>query len=209
MAGDASNDSEDWRLELELDVQDSRHSLGHLFGRVRGPDVVHDAQASVADDVVVTHDGKQLFAYAADAGALATARGAIEGVLHADGVAFSARVSRWDDDRDTWRQTDPPLTAEQQAGEEASERDAQEIVTRTLVAKSGKLVQAEFEQTMRDWAQKLGVECQIVEHPHLLSTQVAFTVKGPRRRVDEFSRGLNAEGWSYVRAEGGLMADPL
>ena len=169
----------------------------------------HDVEASVPDDVVVTHDGKRLFAYAADEAKLKAARSAIEDALRRDGVAFSVFTSRWDEQRESWRQTDPPLTTEQYADDEAAERDAEAIVTRTLVATSGKLVRAEFEQTMLRWAQKLGVECEIVEHPHLLTTQVAFTVKGPKRKVDEFSRGLIAEGWMQVRTEGGLMAEPL
>lgn len=220
MATDASNsstgesDGDDWRLEFELDVPDTRRSLRDLIGRVRGrdgvgDDVVHDAETSVPHDVVVTHDGRQLFAYAADEATLREARSAIEDALQRDGVAHSVRVSRWEEERDSWQQTDPPLSAEQRAEQEVTERDAEAIVTRTLVASSGKLVRAEFEQTMLEWAKKLGVECEIVEHPHLLTTQVAFTVKGPRRKVDDFSKGLNAEGWAQVRAEGGLMADPL
>ncbi len=215
MATDASNSSstgsgdDDWRLEFELDAPDGRRSLHDLLGRVRGPDVVHDVESSVPHDVVVTHDGKRLFAYAADEATLKRARSAIEDALRRDDVAHSVRTSRWDEERDSWQQTDPPLSAEQHAQQEATERDADAIVTRTLVASSGKLVREEFEQTMLAWAQKLGVQCEIVEHPHLLTTQVAFTVKGPRRKVDEFSKGLIAEGWSQVRAEGSLMADPL
>ena len=215
MATDASSSStagsgdDDWRLEFELDVPDSRRSLHDLLGRVRGPDVVNDVESSVPHDVVVTHDGKRLFAYAGDEATLSGARSAIEEALRRDGVAHSVRTSRWDEERDSWQQTDPPLSAEQHARQEATERDEEEIVTRRLVATSGKLVRAEFEQTMLDWAKKLGVQCEIVEHPHLLTTQVAFTVKGPKRKVDEFSKGLIAEGWAQVRAEGGLMADPL
>ena len=215
MATDASNSSsagsgdDDWRLEFELDASDGRRSLHDLLGRVRGPDVVHDVESSVPHDVVVTHDGKRLFAYAADEATLKRARSAIEDALRRDNVAHSVRTSRWDEERDSWQQTDPPLSAEQHAQQEATERDAEAIVTRTLVASSGKLVREEFEQTMLAWAQKLGVQCEIVEHPHLLTTQVAFTVKGPRRKVDDFSKGLIAEGWSQVRAEGSLMADPL
>jgi len=53
-------------------------------------------------------------------------------------------------------------------------------------------------------AAELGLECKIIEHPHLLSTQVAFTVTGPKRKIDEFAKGLTAEGWSFVRGEARL-----
>jgi hypothetical protein len=49
----------------------------------------------------------------------------------------------------------------------------------------------------------------VIEHPHLLSTQVAFTVSGPRRKIDEFAEGLKAEGWATMRSELAVMASPL
>jgi hypothetical protein len=198
-----------WRLEFELDVADTRRSLHELIGRVRRPDVVRDAETSVPHDVVVTHDGRQLFAYAADEATVTQARSAIERVLERDGVQASVRVSRWDEERERWLQVDPPLTAAEQRREQAAERDGEAVETRTVVASSGKLIREEFEQTMLAWAQKLGLECKIVEHPHLLTTQVAFTVTGPKRKVDEFSKGLVAEGWTQVRTESTVMLDPL
>jgi hypothetical protein len=204
-----STPSDDWRLEFELDVADTRRSLSELIGRVRKPDVVHDAEASVPEHVVVTHDGRMLFAYAADEETMRSAQRAIEAVLARDGVGASARVSRWDEQHDGWRQIDPPPSAAEQLAEEAAERADEATETRTLVASSGKLVRAEFEQTMLSWAQKLGLECRIVEHPHLLSTQVAFTVTGPKGKIAEFSRGLRAEGWAQVRSEFTVMGDPL
>jgi hypothetical protein len=62
---------------------------------------------------------------------------------------------------------------------------------------------------MREWAQRLGLECEVVEHPHLLTTQVVFTVTGPRRRIDEFVEGLRAEGWATIRTETAVMLSPL
>jgi hypothetical protein len=77
-------------------------------------------------------------------------------------------MSHWDDELDDWHQTDPPATAQEKRIEDAVERGAEAIETRTLVASSGKLIRAEFEQTMLDWADRLDVECIIIEHPHLL-----------------------------------------
>jgi hypothetical protein len=119
------------------------------------------------------------------------------------------RVSHWDDELDVWRQTDPPPEGQVRRAEDAVERDAETVETRTLVASAGKLIRSEFEQTMRDWAQRLGLQCQIVEHPHLLTTQVAFTVTGPRRKIDEFVQGLRAEGLATMRTETAVMLSPL
>jgi hypothetical protein len=205
---EAQEDDQDWRLQAELDVRDSG-GVAHLFGRLRGPDVVHDVQAAVPHDVVITHDGKLLFAYAAGEETITAARRAIEDVLRADGVQASIRVSHWDQELETWRQTDPPLSAAEERAEAAVERDADAIETRTLVASSGKMIRAEFEQSMLAWADKLGVQCTIIEHPHLLTTQVAFTVTGPKRKVDEFARGLTFEEGTTIRTENVVMLSPL
>lgn len=196
-------------MQAELHGVEARGALADLVGRMRGPNVVKEIEATVPRDVVVTHDGKLLFAYAADEGTLATARSAIEEVLRRDGIEASVRMSHWDDDREQWRQTDPPLSAEEQQADAAAERDAEAIETRTLVASSGKMIRAEFEQTMREWADRLSLQCAIVEHPHLLTTQVAFTVTGPKGKIDEFSRGLRAEELQTIRAERTVMASAL
>jgi hypothetical protein len=171
--------------------------------------VAKEIEDRVPSDVVITHDGRRLFAYASDERALSAARSAIEQLLRSDGVQARVRVSHWDDELDVWRQTDPPPAGEVRRAEDAVERDAETVETRTLVASAGKLIRSEFEQTMRDWAQRLGLQCQIVEHPHLLTTQVAFTVTGPRRKIDEFVQGLRAEGLATMRTETAVMLSPL
>jgi hypothetical protein len=201
---DPAGMEKDWRLQAELEAGADHGALHDLLGRVRGPDVVKELEGQVSDDVVITHDGQQLFAYAADEAKLAVARGAIEQVLRNDGIGVAVSVSHWDDDLDQWRQTDPPPSAEQATVQEAADRSDETPETRTLIAKAGKLVRSEFEQSMDNWAAELGLECKIIEHPHLLSTQVAFTVTGPKRKVDEFAKGLNAEGWAFVRGEARL-----
>jgi hypothetical protein len=203
------SEDQGWRLKAELDTADTRGALDRVLGRLRGPNVVEDVTAAVSHDVVITHDGKLLFAYADTESVLAAARTAIEAVLRRDGVKASIRVSHWDEQLDEWRQTDPPLTAEQEQAHEAAEREADALETRTMVASAGKLVRASFDQTMLAWAEKLGLQCEIIEHPHLLTTQVAFTVTGPKRKIDEFARGLQAEEVSTVRAERAVMLSPL
>jgi hypothetical protein len=205
----ASDTEQDWRLEGELNVGDPRGALHELVGRFRGPDVVREIEAAVPHDVVITHDGRRLFAYAAKEATIATVRAAIEGVLSRDGITASLRVSRWDEEREEWLQTDPPPSAEETQLADAARRDADAIETRTLVATSGKMIRAEFEQSMRTFADDLGLECDIIEHPHLLRTQVAFTVTGPKHKIDEFSRGLVAEGWATIRGETTVLLSPL
>ncbi len=198
-----SDEDQDWRLHAQLDREGGVH---RVVGRFRGPGVVGDVEKAVASDVVITHDGQELFAYASTRPAIDGAREAILGVLDEDGVGADMKVSHWDDELDEWVQVDPPLAPEEVRRREAAEEAAEDIETRTLVAKAGRLVRGEFEETMLAAANGLGLECKIIEHPHLLSSQVAFTVTGPRGDVEEFARGLKAEGWAFVRAESWLMS---
>jgi len=222
MATETDADSDDdWRLTAELDVADIADKAGRLHelmahlrgaGAGAGGDdsgIVGEVEAAVPHDAVITHDGKLLFAYAADEPTLVATRKAIESVLAREQIVATVLVSRWDDEVDRWLQIDPPLGAEQASAEATKERDEEATETRTLVAISGKLVRGEFEQTMREAADQLGLKCEIVEHPHLVRTQVAFTVTGAKRKVDEFARDLEAEGWAYVRTELGVASSPL
>jgi hypothetical protein len=207
------SDEQDWRLKAQLtEVVDTGGTLDHLLRHLRGgggPDLVHDLDAVIPHDVVLTHDGKLLFAYAADEATLTTTRHAIEDVLAREKIEASIFISHWDEELDAWRQTDPPPTAAERQSDEARERDAETVETRTLVASSGKMIRDGFEQSMREWADKLGVECTVIEHPHLLTTQVGFTVTGPRRKLDEFSEGLRAEEAMTIRTERAVMLSPL
>jgi hypothetical protein len=226
---------QDWRLKAELDptvgagraggaggmegAGDMGGALEHLLGRLRGglrgdsdaggSDVVHEARAAMPHDVVLTHDGKLLFAYAADQETITAARRALESVLSHDEIKASIYISHWDEDLDAWRQIDPPSSGSERVREEAAVRDAETIETRTLVASSGKMIRAESEQSMLEWAGKLGVQCTILEHPHLLTTQVGFTISGPKRKLDEFAEGLKAEEAATIRTERAVMMSPL
>jgi hypothetical protein len=85
--GTASNESsiQDWQLQVELDVANTQRSLHDLLDHLRGPAIVNDIKASVRRDVVITHDGKLLFAYAADEATPEAARNMIESALRRDG----------------------------------------------------------------------------------------------------------------------------
>lgn len=213
MGTDPRNDSteKNWRLQAELDAADRRGVLENLVGSLRSPELLKEVEASVPRDVVITHDGKLLFAYAADEATLQTTRDAIESVIGRDGsMARSIRLSHWDSELDDWRQTDPPPTTPQEKQpDDAAEREADAVETRTLVASAGKLIRVEFEQSLLEWASELGVQCEVIDHPHLLTSQVGFTVTGPKRKLDEFSEGLKAEERATIRTETSVMLSPL
>jgi hypothetical protein len=202
-------DDQDWRLKFELEHAEKGRALDQLLGRIRSPGIASETGAAVSDDVAITHDGSILFAYAGSESALANARVAIEAALRGEGINASASVSHWDDRVDEWRQVDPPLAGAAKASTEARERSEEQAESRTLIATIGKQIRSEVEQTMLDGATKLGLECEIHEHPHLLSTQVAFTVSGPRRKLDEFAEDLRQEELLTMRFERQMMLRPV
>jgi hypothetical protein len=58
---------------------------------------------------------------------------------------------------------------------------------------------------MLEYAKSLGLECVIVEHPHLLSTQVAFRVTGPTSDVEEFVSYVDVQANAGTRMDLGLI----
>jgi hypothetical protein len=195
---------QDWRLETRLDAGPGG-SIGRHLHRVHADDVADDVRAIVEHDVVVTHDGRMLFAYGATESMLRAARAALDAVLERRQLAATVIVSRWDDALGSWRQIDPPPAPDLELSVEAAVRTAEAVETRTLVCVAGKLVRARFEQTMLKSASILGIECRIAEHARLLTTQVSFTVTGPRAKLDRFRVHLVAQGWATIRADGVTM----
>jgi hypothetical protein len=192
-------DDQDWRLRAKVDG--GAGALDHLLASVRG---------EAGADVTITHDGGNLlFAYTASRDEIVSTKSALQAAARRGAIEASIDVSHWDGDVDEWVQVDPPLTGPAKSERDAAVRDAEQPESRTMVASAGRMVRAEVEQTMRDWADKLGLKCEVIEHPHLLTTQVAFTVTGPKRKVDEFAQGLRAEELATMRTERAVMMSPL
>ncbi len=202
------SDDDTWRATF--DVQGAPHVS--VLDRL----VHHDAQSPITEaaqeishDVVVTHDGARIFAYAATRDALDPARRTIERRLTNEGLSAKATVGCWDPPEDCWRQVDPPLPDSENQRLDQIDHTGSEQDSRTFVAGVGELIRPEFEQTMLNAAARLGIECNIVEHHHLLRSQVAFQVSGPRYNLDEFDRELKAAAGTTGRCEGVLLATPL
>lgn len=191
-------DDQNWRLNVELG---SAHDLGEFLDRVRSG-AAGDTQ--VPGDVVITHDGGSLFAYAASEESIKRARAAIESLTNAQIV-----ISHWAQSVDDWVQVDPPLAGAALQREEALERDEAKHERRTLVCSAGRMVRREIEQSMQESADALGLHLTITEHPHLLTYQVLFDVEGAKHKIDEFADGLNAEEMATIRTERAVMMSPL
>ena len=155
---------------------------------------------TVGEDVVVTHDGDKLFAYASGRRALDDARAALEAALGRKDLAaeivdrpLGGKARALAPGRAAARQRCQGPSVRRAGGGHAGHR--------TLVASAGRFVQEEFEQTMVAAANRLELAYKFVEHRHLLTTQVAFTVTGPRHAVAEFERELRATARTTVRCQ--------
>jgi len=96
------------------------------------------------------------------------------------------------------------MRAEHEAGalrEGAEEAAEERVETRTVVITSGRVVRGWFESTVADEAREQGVELAIVEHPHLLTTQIAFTLTGPSGKVSSIITDLRARAFETTRFE--------
>ncbi len=196
-------DERDWRLTGELSAAGGGQLHG-LLARRREAHAADDATAAVGPDVVVTHDGEKLFAYAATRTAIEDARAKLEEALARDGLDAELSLTVWSEELGQWVDPDAP-----QSVRDASAAAADATVTRTYVVTLGRWIREEFEQSLAEWARQLGVTYELVEHPHLLSSQAAFTVTGPARKVDEFAAAMSAEEGATIRTETAVMASPL
>jgi hypothetical protein len=192
----------DWRLEFELAV--GAHP-DRLYARLRD---------SLGDEVVLTHNGARFFAYAAADEQLRSARGLIEVATWEHGLAKPPMISRWEPELVIWRQIDPPITDQQaraQSRRAAAERERERgqesrpSTQRTVAALVGKPARKSFEAEMAQLAASLGLGCEIVEHPHLLRTQVLFNLAGARRDIRLFESQLGSAARATMRIDPGLI----
>lgn len=196
-----AEEQRDWRLQGTVPGLQDPSPLHALIARHRDSRLLSDVDASVSEQVVITHDGQRLFAYAPDRRAIEAASRAIRSALARDGVDAKLTLTHWDTRADEWSDPDEtPEVAAERVGPSES---------RTLVALVGKGIRGEFEQTLLNYAAEAGIECSIAEHPHLLDSQVAFTVTGPRHKLDEFAGALAEDEHQTIRTERMVMASPL
>lgn len=197
-------EEQDWRLMAEVEgPEDHRGPLDRVLGRVHDEygKAADEAREGLGEGVAITHDGHRLFAYAGSKAALETARERITAACEHHGLAATYVVSHWEDDFGRWRQVDPPETAEQAEQTRAEDREGETVETQTVVCSAGKTVRDSLEQGMREYADRLELECELIEHPHLLQTQIAFKVTGPRRKIAEFRAAVEQDAWTSIRAD--------
>ncbi len=133
MPGDP--DERDWRLTGEVRAADGGYLHG-LMGRRREAHAAGDAADAVGPEVVVTHEGERLFAYAATRAAIDDARAKLEQALAQDGLAVTLTLAVWSEDLEEWIDPDaPPPARPAAAGEETTGHPHLRRHARTLGAR--------------------------------------------------------------------------
>jgi hypothetical protein len=197
------SDEQDWRLRA--DIADARA----LTARLReARHFERELEPLIGHDVVLSADDEKLFAYTNTREAIDETRRALEHQLASEGRGAVISVSHWDDHDYEWLQIDPPpgpqeLERERRQEQEHEAELAREalVVTRTVAITSGKMARNWFETTVADEARELGVELSIVEHPHLLKTQIVFTLTGPAGNVEQVIADMQDRAGATTRLE--------
>ena len=191
-------DDQDWRLRVDIDDPSALHARlrgAHHFERELDP--------LIADDVVLSYDDDTVFAYANSSASIEEVRHAVQRQLAQDGLTAETHVAHWDDGSGTWLAPGeaPPHRASP-VGDASSEPPADgPIVTRTYVETSGKLVRNYFENVVAGEAKSRGVKLSIVEHPHLLTTQLAFKLTGPYSAVQAVIDAIQSDAGTVTLFE--------
>ena len=197
-------EEQDWRLMAEVEGPEEHHGpLDRVLGRVHDEyrKAADEAREGVPEGWRSPTTGTACSRTRTRRRALAAARERITAACEDHGLTATYVVSHWEDEFERWRQVDPPETAEQAQQTRAQDREGETVETQTVVCSAGKTVRDSLEQGMREYADRLGLECELVEHPHLLQTQVAFKVTGPRHKIAEFRAALDQDGWTSIRGD--------
>ena len=171
----------EWLLEARLGSKRLAELLAEELGATTSP-AVRVKQAK-----------RKLFVRSSDVRAIEAARQALASLLSRHRVEAPLVVGHWDDELGCWRQTFPPPAPPIRRAAEVVERNLAAVETRTLSVSTGRLVRERIERAMREAATQLGVRCEVGVRKHLFTTQLAFTVTGPAKRIRGFEDELAAE----------------
>ncbi|HST54989.1 MAG TPA: hypothetical protein VLJ42_03715 [Solirubrobacteraceae bacterium] len=228
MAARDSND-ENWRLRADIHGLDGREHrdrhehLDRLIKRLREDS--SGLAGGLRDQVLMTHDGNTLFGYAFTLTELRSILSAIEAQLASDGRAATITLAHWDAAESKWQQLDAsglPIQGGEAECEGEGEREragvdgesqsgsdgdvsASTAAERTFVVVVGRLERNAFEWDIVNYITAHDLSYRMVEHRHLLSTQVAFHVSGPAEKLDELDRYIKREARRTFRVDPGLV----
>jgi hypothetical protein len=108
--------NDEWRVEVDLDDEEHGFTLSERF---RALDLDEEARKRLGSGVTVTRDGPHMFLYATSEEIAREAERVARGLLEAEDVSGTLRVTRWHPDAEDWEDASVPLpqTEEQREAE--------------------------------------------------------------------------------------------
>jgi hypothetical protein len=129
---------DDFRLQIDLEDDGMAGKVADLL---RSGELEHDLKVAAFNQLIVSHEGEEIFVYAADREHIEQARTAVEKLLADKGWEAKLDVRRWHPEAEQWEDPDQPLPGSE--AEKAAEHEDRIEQEDTEVAAHGGL--AEFE----------------------------------------------------------------
>jgi hypothetical protein len=104
--GRQSPQSEEWRVEVELDDPEHGFTLGERLRSLRLDD---EARERLGERAIVTRDGSRLFVYTSGEGTAREAERVVRELLDEDELSAQVAVTRYHPVEEAWRDASEPL----------------------------------------------------------------------------------------------------
>jgi hypothetical protein len=121
-------DTDEWRVEVELDEEQHWDTL---WERLRTLNLDDEARRRLGHSVLITRDGRRLYAYAWHEQTAREAERTIRDLLEEKGIAGEVQLTRWHPLEDAWKPAVEPLpeTSEERSEEfrRHAEAEAEEM----------------------------------------------------------------------------------
>lgn len=116
--------NDDFRLQIDLEDEGTAGKVADLL---RSTELEHDLKVAAYNQLIVSHEGEEIFVYAADREHIEGARKAVEKLLDSKGWEAKLEVRRWHPEAEEWDDPDKALpTSEAEKEAEHEERIEQE-----------------------------------------------------------------------------------
>jgi hypothetical protein len=150
---------DDFRLQIDLEDEGVAGKMADLL---RSGELEHDLKVAAYDQLIVSHEGEEIFVYAADREHIDQARRAVEKLLDSKGWEAKLEVCRWHPEAEEWEDPDQPLpgtTAEKAAEhEDRIEQEDAEVAAHHGRAEFEVRVEFPSHREAHEFAEKLKAE---------------------------------------------------
>jgi hypothetical protein len=150
---------DDFRLQIDLEDDGVAGKVADLL---RSGELEHDLKVAADNQLIVSHEGEEIFVYAADRGHIDQARQAVEKLLAAKGWEAKLDVRRWHPEAEEWEDPDkalPSTGAEKDAEhEERIEQEDAEVAAHGGRAEFEVRVEFPSHREAHEFAEKLEAE---------------------------------------------------